>query len=183
MAKIIVECIDPNDLEAIEQVSEQIAGKCNVTHYRTSEAMKKSGAAKSTFDSAKQISEATGEPLGTVRDRISKGEKKVVGVQQPPPTPSNHTEITNNQTISENQTRPLAKDGTHRGGHREGAGRSIKHIPTKQEEKEKIISDDFQTAFELMLREIKNAKKLKWQTTSKEAAIKSVSVLYDVITI
>ena len=109
--------------------------------------------------------------------------KKEVANATPPPTPSNDTEITNNQTISENQTRPLAKDGTHRGGHREGAGRSIKHIPTKQEEKEKIISDDFQTAFELMLREIKNAKKLKWQTTSKEAAIKSVSVLYDVITI
>lgn len=92
MAKIVVECTDPNDLDAIEKASEQIVGKCDVTHYRTSEAMKESGAAASTYDSAKKIHKITGEPLGTVRYRIKKGKQEVDKVYQPDATPENNTE-------------------------------------------------------------------------------------------
>jgi len=45
------------------------------------------------------------------------------------------------------------------------------------------ISEEFKLAYEGMLREIKNAKALKWKTTSKRAALKYVGILKDVIII
>jgi len=48
--------------------------------------------------------------------------------------------------------------------------------------KEDIVSDEFKAAYELLLIEIKNAKALKWRTTSKRVALKYVGILKDVIT-
>ncbi len=62
------------------------------------------------------------------------------------------------------------------------------HTPTKRPrltdaEKEKIASEDFKAGFEVFLREIRIAKQMKWKITSKEAALKHVETLYNVITI
>jgi len=102
--------------------------------------------------------------------------KKEVANATPPPTPSNDTENQENQV-------EIEKSSSH-GGHREGAGRPIKYKPRLTvEEKKKIVSPQFEEAFQHMFREIKNAKALKWNTTSKEAALRYVNILLDVITI
>jgi len=49
--------------------------------------------------------------------------------------------------------------------------------------KEEIISEEFKEAYEHLLREIKNAKALKWRTTSKRTALKHVGILKDIIMI
>lgn len=80
-----------------------------------------------------------------------------------------------------------AKDGTLRGGKREGAGRPLKHKKKKPIRppipKEQIFEDRFKNAFDKFYEEVKNAKKEKWEKTTKEAALYSVSLLTDLITI
>jgi hypothetical protein len=50
MAKIVVECADPNDLKQVEAAVEQAVGKCNITHYKQHLALVEAG--KSTGQSA-----------------------------------------------------------------------------------------------------------------------------------
>ena len=61
----------------------------------------------------------------------------------------------------------------------------INHKP-KEENREQpmvVMSEEFEEAYETFLSAIKNAKSLKWKTTSKEVALRYVNVLIDVITI
>ncbi len=55
MARIVIECIDPNDPDAVEAALEQITGKCNVTYFKQAEKMKKAGSASSDRDAARKI--------------------------------------------------------------------------------------------------------------------------------
>jgi len=48
--------------------------------------------------------------------------------------------------------------------------------------KEDVISDEFKAAYDHLLREIKNAKALKWRTTSKRVALQHVDILKNIIT-
>ncbi|HUX78200.1 MAG TPA: hypothetical protein VMW10_00420 [Alphaproteobacteria bacterium] len=50
-------------------------------------------------------------------------------------------------------------------------------------DKDEIVSLQFEEAFQHLFREIKNAKALRWRTTSKEAALQYVNILLDVINI
>lgn len=69
--------------------------------------------------------------------------------------------------------------------HVEAVAAKFKNKPKKKEKEngKQLMSGEFKDAYEVMLREIKNAKALKWKTTSKEAALQAVNVLVDVITI
>lgn len=77
MAKIVVECTDPNDLEALEEAADQMAGRCNVTYFRQAAEMVDKGIAKSQYDAAKQIASQSGETVKAVEHRISRGKKEV----------------------------------------------------------------------------------------------------------
>lgn len=59
----------------------------------------------------------------------------------------------------------------------------IKRLRLTDAEKEKIMTEDFKAGFEVFLREIRIAKQTKWEQTSKEAALRYVEILYDVITV
>jgi len=48
---------------------------------------------------------------------------------------------------------------------------------------EELISDEFKKVWDALFTIIKNEKALKWRTTSKDAAIKYIEILKDVITI
>lgn len=48
---------------------------------------------------------------------------------------------------------------------------------------ERVVGEEFKAAFDAMLQAIQNAKALKWKTTSQEAAIHHIDVLYNVATI
>lgn len=64
---------------------------------------------------------------------------------------------------------------TH-GGSRQNSGRKPKPVI-------EIVSEDFQTAFDQMLRAVKNAKALGWRDTDQASAVRLINVLYDVATI
>jgi len=80
MAKIVVECSDPNDLDAIEKASEQIQGRCNITYFKQHKAMVEVGISKSERESARIIAKDIGETEGAVRRRIQKGKQAVAPV-------------------------------------------------------------------------------------------------------
>lgn len=48
---------------------------------------------------------------------------------------------------------------------------------------DRTISEEFQSAFDLMLRAIRNEKATDWKTTSKEYAVRLIEVLMDAATI
>ena len=83
MAKIVVGCSDPNDLEAVEAASDQFQGKCNVTYFRQAQAMVEAGAAKTLHDASKKIAEDTGETQRTVETRIYRGKERVTQPAEP----------------------------------------------------------------------------------------------------
>lgn len=53
--------------------------------------------------------------------------------------------------------------------------------PRKMVDKEKLVSPEFKKAWDNMLHEIKNAIGLEWKTTSREAAIKYMEILLDIV--
>jgi|GEM_PF-2943364 hypothetical protein len=75
MAKILIDCADPNDLAAINEAAEQAAGKCNVTYYNQHEAMVEAGLSSSQRESARIIAEEAGDSEEAVRKRIERGKK------------------------------------------------------------------------------------------------------------
>lgn len=115
MAKIMIECADPNDLKSIEEAMGEVEGRCNITYFRQAEALLEAGAVDSERAAARKISGATGESLSTVRHRIQRGKKEVAHVGPPESTAQNHSESEKNQNLPS------------RGGVREGAGRKPKH--------------------------------------------------------
>jgi hypothetical protein len=77
MAKIMIECPDPNspDLADIER---QVAEKgCRVRYFQDAEALIESGQATSRRDAARQIAESTGEHPSAVETKIRRGEEEV----------------------------------------------------------------------------------------------------------
>lgn len=57
------------------------------------------------------------------------------------------------------------------------------NMRSKNKNNSELMSDNFKQAWNAFFDEIKNAKALKWPTTSREAAIKHIQVLLDVATI
>lgn len=83
MAKIVVECADPNDLSAVEEAVEQSVAKCNITYFNQHQALVEAGKSSSQRQSAKIIAEETGETSETVRNRIRRGKMEVGHVDPP----------------------------------------------------------------------------------------------------
>lgn len=82
MAKIVVECSNPNDLDEVENIMDQVVGRCNVTYFKQHQGMVDAGSSKSKSESARKIAEDTGETPQAVRRRIQKGEKESAPVGQ-----------------------------------------------------------------------------------------------------
>lgn len=200
MAKIVVECADPNDLDAVESAAEKFVGKCNVTYFKTHQALKEAGTSESVRQSARIISEDTGESEGAARMRINRGQAEVERlVPRKSETPAHSLSPTDDYQEPEEYRTPAAaptppeptfKSG--RGGHREGSGR--KTIRSLQERldakgksldkaKAKIVSEEFKATFNAFFITVKNEKHFKWSRTSQEAAIEHIKILFDTITI
>jgi len=82
MAKIVVECADPNDPKAVEAAIEEMTGKCNITYFQQAEKMKKVGSASSDLDAARKIAKDIGESEEAVRQRIMRGRQAIVQGEQ-----------------------------------------------------------------------------------------------------
>jgi len=76
MPKIVVECSNPNDLDEVESIMDQVAGRCNVTYFKQHQGMVDAGVSESQSESARIIAEDSGETPQTVRRRIQRGEKE-----------------------------------------------------------------------------------------------------------
>lgn len=77
MAKITIECADPNDLQALTAAAEQAAGRCTIIYAKRAKALVDAGACKSERAAARHIADETGEPIETVRSMIKRGNKKM----------------------------------------------------------------------------------------------------------
>lgn len=173
MAKIVVECTNPNDLDEVESIMDQVIGRCNITYFKQHQGMVEAGTSKSKSESARIIAEDTEESPDAVRMRISRGEKESEQPVQQKSNPPQSQQVINIPNL------------TDAGGKRKGAGRKPARSRPKLTlcDKERIMDEDFKDGFNLLLRAIKNAKHSKWKTTSKEAALKHIDILNDVITI
>jgi len=121
MARIVVECSNPNDLEAIVDAVELAAGKCPVTYFKQAKKLQEVGAVKSERAAARKIAEETGESPESVRQRIIDGKRSVVLKE---PKESKHPETIQNPTpVIIEDRKPQG------GGTREGAGRPRKEGP------------------------------------------------------
>ena len=93
-----------------------------------------------------------------------------------PPTPESSNENQDNQDSE-----------PEHGGYREGAGRKPKYhrptIPKKENPSDDIYTEAFLDAFNTLFTILKNAKRLGWKDVSREAAMKHLAVLYDLLTI
>ena len=87
MAKITIDCADPNDFTAVTEAAERAAGRCNITYAKQAAAMVDAGTVRSERKAAKQIAEETGEPLETVRTMVKRG-KKEMGSGEPKKKPA-----------------------------------------------------------------------------------------------
>lgn len=110
MAKIVIECADPNDFAAIVKAAEKAAGRCDVTYAKQAAALVEAGTVASEHAAAKQIAEETGEIFSTVRKKISRGKSKVAHAVSTPATTENDTEKEDTQTKKDTQ-RPLCVCG------------------------------------------------------------------------
>ena len=95
MARIVVECADPNDPVAVEAAVEEMVGKCNITYFQQAEKMKAAGKASSDRDAARKIAKDTGESEETVRHRIRKGCDEVGHIGPPNQTKEDQKFILN----------------------------------------------------------------------------------------
>jgi len=122
MAKIVVECADPNDPKAVEAAIEEMTGKCNITYFKQAEKMKKAGSASSDRDAARKISKDSGESEEAVRQRIMKGREQVVQGE-----PLNQTQ--QDQKFILNQARQIKTE------------RREERVKTREQQKEEIIQE------------------------------------------
>lgn len=83
------------------------------------------------------------------------------------------------------QPQPVTADVpklTDAGGKRKGAGRKA-FWKDSSPDKSEIMDDEFKALFEPLFNKVTRLKREKYRTTSKEAALKYINILIDVITI
>ena len=180
MAKIMIECGNPNDYSEIVEAAEKAAGSCTVTYAKVAQEKIEAGQAASIREAARQMAEETGETEETVRNKVRRG----MGQVDPKPQPSEtKTETTKSNEIK----REPAKDGTMRGGSRPGAGRKTKDSrqekPRWPRPEKELMSDEVKKAWEALFTQLKNEKHLNWKDTSQATAVQYINILYDVATI
>jgi len=121
MAKMVIECANPNDFAQVAESVEKAAGSCTITYAKQHLEMVYAATSKSITKSAKIISQDSDESEDAVRMKIHRGLNKIEhDVQQKSKPPE----------IVEDTTPEIIK-GRHPqgGGRREGAGR--KKIPIR----------------------------------------------------
>lgn len=114
MARIVIDCANPNDFTEVVAAAEKAAGSCNITYFKQHEELKKAGKSNSIRESARIISKETEESPEAVRMKISRGK-----VEQHVPEKSSYNK---NQVVTQNVPKL-----TNEGGARPNAGRPKKY--------------------------------------------------------
>lgn len=125
MAKILVDCENPNDLNSLNAAIEKHFGKCNVTYAEQAKAMKEAGLVESRREAARKIAKETGETPKAVEHRIDRGEKGLPHVGATGPTPP-----TSSQSHGNKENKGHTQDGKPR-QRAPGAGRKPKYEVTE----------------------------------------------------
>ena len=94
MARIILDCADPNDFKSILELAEKAAGRCNVTYANQAQALIDAGTVKSEREAARKIAEETGEPEKTTYTRIRRGKEELHSAECKPETLTKPTTLT-----------------------------------------------------------------------------------------
>jgi len=137
MAKIVIDCADPNDFAKVVESAEKAAGSCTITYAKQHLEMVEKGTSKSVRESARIISEDSDETPKAVEHKISRGLKEMPhsGAQkQSEQQLVDIKEKEKEKTHTSENLKKLEKPKTH-GGKREGAGRPPKEKPTSLQKK------------------------------------------------
>ena len=87
MAKIMIDCANPNDFREVVEQAEKAVRNCIVTYAKRDIELQEKGLSKSTRQSARIIAEETGESPDAVRMKINRGKPQV---EQPVPPGHNN---------------------------------------------------------------------------------------------
>jgi sirohydrochlorin ferrochelatase len=105
-----------------------MTGRCNVSHFRQTEAMVEAGSAKSLHQASHVIAEQTGESERAVEERVYRGKKEVSQLEEK--SASSLTPHKNTETPAIQSPEPEIKadrkhtaTGKKKGGKREGTRR------------------------------------------------------------
>lgn len=116
MAKIVIECANPNDFSEVVESAERAAGSCTITYAKQHLEMVESGTSKSKRESARIISEDSGETPKAVEHKINRGLKEL--------PPHDGAQKSKPSEIITNPTPEIIQDRKPQGGGaRENAGR------------------------------------------------------------
>jgi hypothetical protein len=127
MSKMVIECSNPNDMNEIDSLIDQIAGRCNITYFKQHEAMVEAGISKSIRGSARRIAKDEGGSQEAIKMRILRGKKHV---EQVVPQKSQPIENITDMKIDETERPEIIENlKKQHGGMRKLAGRkSTSHI-------------------------------------------------------
>ncbi len=84
MAKMMIDCSDPNDLKALQEAVERKAGSCSITYARQHQALVDAGRSKSVAESSRIIAAETGETFQAVQHRVHRGLQREELEKAPP---------------------------------------------------------------------------------------------------
>lgn len=82
MAKIMIDCANPNDFQEVIKQAEKAVGNCTITYAKRDIELQDKGISSSTRESARIIAEETDESPDAVRMKINRGKKRL---EQPVP--------------------------------------------------------------------------------------------------
>lgn len=122
MAKVYVDCADPNDLASLEASFEQLQGKCDITYFRQAKGLMETGLVDSLRAAERHIAQETGETPSAVHARVQRGQKKLVHGEPPSPTP-----LLSNEIQEKPQQERRDDTGKFQEGTKPGPGRPPKY--------------------------------------------------------
>ncbi len=172
MARIVIECADPNDFTSVIESAEQAVGNCTITYAKQHQELVSAGKSKSVSESARIIASDSEETPESVRNKIRRGEQEISG----------H----NNQTSKNNEestTRPSLEklEKPQHGGSRVGSGRKSqkRNKPAVEDER---VTERFEEAYDRMVGAIQNEREDNWSQMTKESALRLADSLVQILT-
>jgi hypothetical protein len=125
---------------------------------------------------------ASGKSKYAIGHEIAAWIKKLFEAEVKPNTIEQRAHRMEKQLLTNVSTEPTTENHSEQEEQKE-----VRREETAHEEKRKLdrerMAPEFRESFEAFVREIKNAKALKWKTTSKESVMRSIQILHDITTI
>ena len=172
MARIVIECVDPNDFTSVIESAEQAVGNCTITYAKQHLELVDAGKSKSVSESARILASDSEETPQSVRRKIQKGEILISA-------PVGQEEESVEESTTNEELEKLEK--TQHGGAREGSGRKPqkRNKPAVEDER---VTEKFQESYDKMVGAIQNERESGWSGMTKNTALRYADSLVQILT-